>query len=141
MCDLFLMKELDVRAMQAREAIPIHETHVIPRRVIAEVGEVRTRAAFACLMRTRESIGKVTVRPHPQSLQTGDGVVWQKAGELGRHAVPLDHLRERFQYLINEITDVEVLRVAVVVQQDAMTEDFLSIVTNIIEGDVFSPTS
>ena len=120
---LFLLEELDVRAIQAREGIPVHEPHVVARRVVAEVGELGARAPAPDEVLAAAPVGEAPRRIDAEQLEAAKRPVVEQRRHLGL-AGGFFHGLALFGHggddLADEVGHVDVLGLAVVVEQDAV---------------------
>ena len=92
---LLLVKLLEIRPLDAREDVPVHEAHVVARRVIAVIAKLRARAALR-----REMLAAAAIREAPRSVQPQprepvEVAIGQQRGDLRRRHYARS-LRRRF---------------------------------------------
>nr|WP_202797499.1 hypothetical protein [Chthoniobacter flavus] len=81
---LFLVELLEVGPLDAGENIPVHETHIVARRVVAIVAELRARAALHAEMLAAPAIGEASRDLEPQPRQPVEIAVGEQRGQLRR---------------------------------------------------------
>ena len=79
---LLLVELLHIRPLDAREDVPIHEPHVVARRVIAEIAELRARPALSREMLAARAVGEAPRRVQPQPREPVEVAVGEEGGEL-----------------------------------------------------------
>jgi hypothetical protein len=79
---LLVMKLLHVRPIEPREDVPVDEPHVVARRIIAVIAELRARPALRREMLAARAIGETPRRIDPQPPKPVEVAVGEKGGEL-----------------------------------------------------------
>ncbi len=79
---LFVAELLHVGPIQSGEHIPIDEPQIVPRDVIAEIGELDARPPFAREMLAMRAVRESAARRDAHSLQTAEDRIIQQRCEL-----------------------------------------------------------
>ena len=76
------MELLHIRPLDARKDVPIHEAHIVARRVIAEVAELRARPALRREMLAARAVGETPRRVQPQPREPVEVAVGEERRNL-----------------------------------------------------------
>lgn len=80
---LLVVKLFKVGPVDAREDVPVEKAHVVARRVVAEIAELRARAALRREMLTARPVGETPRGVQPQPRKAIQIAVGEEAGDLG----------------------------------------------------------
>ena len=80
---LLVVKLFEVGPVDAREDVPVEKAHVVARRVVAEIAELRARAALRREMLAARPVGEAPRGVQPQPRKAIQIAVGEETGDLG----------------------------------------------------------